>query len=77
VKCVQPNCRSSAATILPSGEPLSKLHHPAQVLLAKATPKLGLQLCAQGGHDLFAILGALFLENILSNPMTYVPIQRG
>src|SRR5262249_17933059 len=59
------------------GELPRELHHPAQVLFSKPATEFRLQLSPQRGNNLRAILGPLFLEDVLPHAAAYMPVQGG
>jgi len=59
------------------GENIGKLHHSTEVLFGEGAAILRRQLTRQCVHDLFAVLGPLFLQDLPVDPLADLPIQQG
>jgi hypothetical protein len=53
------------------------LHHPAQVLLAKARAELLRQLSRQRYDNLLTVGGPLLAQNFIDDPFTDAPVEQG
>src|SRR5712664_545367 len=59
------------------GENFGKLHHPAQILLAKAWAILLNQLSRHRYDNLLTISGPFFAENFIDDPFANAPVKQG
>jgi hypothetical protein len=59
------------------GKDFGKLHHPAQILLAKAGAELLNQLSRQRYDNLLTVGGPLFAENFVDDPFANAPLKEG
>ncbi len=57
-------------------EQLCKLHHAAQVTRLEAAPVAGAQLCRQRRHNLFPVLGALEVQDVVVDLLPDTPEQK-
>jgi hypothetical protein len=76
VKWVHVNCRISDATIPRTGETLANWIMRRRVFSPNPRPN-SLQLPPQCGDNLRAVIGPLFLQDVLANALPDVPVEGG